>query len=155
MTVSLNYLIGFPQNDRNFNHAILVTVAEAQLNLVSQDIRHEVKLSHQSDCSFLANCWLVYNQLIHWFAVSTISGWKPSHTNTWMQMLNPSTSAKPFMTKHQNLFVVWVNINIFQIILLTNKCNLCCEHIFEYADMQNVCSVCTIWITIKLSWNFQ
>ena len=129
----------FPGNDKNFNHAILVTVADAQLNLVSQDMSYEVKLSHQSDCSLLANCWLVYNQLIHWFAVSTISGGKPSHKNIWMQMLNPSTSAKPFMTKHQNLFVAWVNMDIFHMILLTNKCNLCCEHIFEYADMQNVC----------------
>ena len=32
-------------------------------------------------------------------------GSKPSHTQTLMQILNPSTSAKPVMTKLQNLFV--------------------------------------------------
>ena len=44
------------------------------------------------------------------------------------------------MTKHQNLFVALVNMDIFPMTLqfsiyslLTNKCNL-----FVYADMQNV-----------------
>ena len=34
-----------------------------------------------------------------------------------MHCLNPSTSAKPFMTKLQNLFVALVNIDIFQMTL--------------------------------------
>ena len=44
-------------------------------------------------------------------------GQKPSHTHTWMQILNPSTSTKPIMTKLQNLFVALVSINIFQMTL--------------------------------------
>ena len=36
-----------------------------------------------------------------------------SHMHTWMQILNPSTSAKPFMTKLQNLFVALVNMDVF------------------------------------------
>ena len=35
----------------------------------------------------------------------------------WTEMLNPSTSAKPVMTKLQNLFVALVNMDIFQMTL--------------------------------------
>ena len=35
----------------------------------------------------------------------------------WTEMLNPSTSAKPVMTKLQNLFVALVNMDIFQMAL--------------------------------------
>ena len=41
-------------------------------------------------------------------------GCKPSHTQTRMQILNPSTSAGPVMTKLQNLLAVLVNMDIFQ-----------------------------------------
>ena len=36
---------------------------------------------------------------------------------TSMQILNPSTSAKPFIIKLQNLFVALVNMDIFQMTL--------------------------------------
>ena len=45
------------------------------------------------------------------------TGGKPSHTQTLMQILNPSTSPKPVMTKLQNVIVALVNMNIFQMIL--------------------------------------
>ena len=32
-------------------------------------------------------------------------GGKRGHTHTWMEILNPSTSPKPVMTKLQNFFV--------------------------------------------------
>ena len=54
---------------------------------------------------------------------------KPSHKHTSMQILNPSTSAKPFMTKLQNLFFALVNMDIFQMTLkfssftVDYKCN--------------------------------
>ena len=37
-------------------------------------------------------------------------GRKPSHTHTWMQILNPSTAAKLVIIKLQNLFAALVNI---------------------------------------------
>ena len=40
-------------------------------------------------------------------------GGNPSHTHTYMQILNPSRSAKPVMTKLQNLFLALVNMDIF------------------------------------------
>ena len=42
---------------------------------------------------------------------------KPSNMHTLIQSLNPSTSANPFMTKLQNLFVALVNMDVFQMIL--------------------------------------
>ena len=44
-------------------------------------------------------------------------GGKRGHMHTWMEILNPSTSAKPVMTKLQNLFVALVNMDIFQMTL--------------------------------------
>ena len=44
-------------------------------------------------------------------------GGKPSRTYTWMQIFNPSTSAKPVKTKLQNLFVALVNMDTFQMTL--------------------------------------
>ena len=44
-------------------------------------------------------------------------GGKRSHTPTWMEILNPLTSAKLVMTKLQNLFVALVNMDIFQVTL--------------------------------------
>ena len=41
-------------------------------------------------------------------------GGKRGYTQTWMEILNPSTSAKTVMTKLQNLFVALVNMDIFQ-----------------------------------------
>ena len=41
-----------------------------------------------------------------------IRGGKPSYMHTWLQIWNPSTSAKPFMTKLQTFFVALVNIKI-------------------------------------------
>ena len=41
-------------------------------------------------------------------------GGKRSHTHTWMKILNPSTFAKTFMTKLQNLLVSLVNMDVFQ-----------------------------------------
>ena len=49
--------------------------------------------------------------------LAVVLGWKLNHMHTWMQILNPSTSAKPFMTKLQNLFVVLINMDIFQMTL--------------------------------------
>ena len=37
--------------------------------------------------------------------------------HTCMQILNPSTSAKPVVIKLQNLFVTLVNLNMFQMTL--------------------------------------
>lgn len=39
-------------------------------------------------------------------------GGKPSHTHTRIGILNPSTSAKPVMTKLQNLFVVNMDMTL-------------------------------------------
>ena len=47
------------------------------------------------------------------FIQTSIKGGKPSHMHIWMQVLNPPTSAKPFMTKLQNLFLTLVNMDIF------------------------------------------
>ena len=44
-------------------------------------------------------------------------GLKYCHTHTWMSIINPSTPAKPFMTKLQNLFVSLVNMDIYQMAL--------------------------------------
>ena len=44
-------------------------------------------------------------------------GGKHGHTHTWMEILNPSTSAKPVMTKLQNLSVALVNMDTFQMTL--------------------------------------
>ena len=51
----------------------------------------------------------------------TIMGGQRGHKHTWMEIINPSTSAKPVMAKLQNLFVALVNIDIFQ---MTPKLNL-------------------------------
>ena len=53
----------------------------------------------------------------YFFARQEFRGGKPSHTHTSMQMLNPSTSAKPFMTKLQNLYAALVKMIIFQMTL--------------------------------------
>ena len=50
------------------------------------------------------------------FYSCSIRGGKPNHTHTWMQSLNPSTSAKPVMTTLQNLLLL-VNMDIFQMML--------------------------------------
>ena len=93
--------------------------------------------------------------------LTKIRGGKPSYTHTWMQILNPSTSAKPFMTKLQNWFAMLVNMISFRwhynliYLLLTNKCNFCCNIVNTFLCMQTcrmlayVCSVCAIWITIR------
>ena len=44
-------------------------------------------------------------------------GGQRSHTHTWIKILNISTSAKPIMTKLQNLFVALVNMDNFQMAL--------------------------------------
>ena len=44
-------------------------------------------------------------------------GRKPSYTHTFMQNLNPSTSAKLVMTKLQNVFVALANMNMFHMTL--------------------------------------
>ena len=41
-----------------------------------------------------------------------------------MQILNPSTSAKSFMTKLQNLFAALVNMDIFQMTLEVSLSNV-------------------------------
>ena len=96
--------------------------------------------------------------------LSASRGGKPSHTHTLVQILNPSTSAKSFRAKLQNLFVVLVNMDIIQMTLnivyslLTNKCNFGCNILSTFCTCRmfaDVCSVCTIGITIKLSLNFQ
>ena len=46
-----------------------------------------------------------------------VKGGKHGHTDSWMEILNPSTSAKPVITKLQNLFVAIVTIDIFQMTL--------------------------------------
>ena len=46
-----------------------------------------------------------------------LRGGKSSHMHTWMQIINPSTSAKPFMTKLQILYVELVNMDIYQMTL--------------------------------------
>ena len=64
---------------------------------------------------------------------------KRGHMHTWMEILNPSTSAKPVMTKLQNLFVALVNVKIFQMTQKLRLFRVICEDIFVYADMQNAC----------------
>ena len=49
--------------------------------------------------------------------LKTYRGGKHGHTHTWMEILNPSTSANLAMTKHQHLFLALVNMDIFQITL--------------------------------------
>ena len=49
-----------------------------------------------------------------------VRGGKCGHTHTSMKSLNPSTSAKPIMTKLQNLFIALVNMDIFQMTLKLN-----------------------------------
>ena len=46
--------------------------------------------------------------------VSKVRGGKRGQTHTWMEILNPSTSAKPVITKLQAVFVALVNMDIFQ-----------------------------------------
>ena len=45
--------------------------------------------------------------------IANTSSQKPVHMQTSMQILTPSTSAKPAMTKLQNLLVALVNMDIF------------------------------------------
>ena len=45
---------------------------------------------------------------------------KPSHTHTWMKSLNTLTSAKPVMSKLQNVFVALVKMGIFKMTLKLN-----------------------------------
>ena len=71
------------------------------------------------------------------------------------------------MTKLQNLFVALVNMDTFQMTLKLSlftvdfKSNLCYNIVSTFLCVQtcrmfaDVCSVCTIWISIKLSLNFQ
>ena len=199
-------------------------------------------------CVSVINCWTMEKlctrkcpiraAMTNKFSVITFmnQGGKPSHMHTWMQILNPSTSAKPFVTKHQNLFVALVNMDIFHMTLrhivyslltkndvvdvtptllshikwcywlfmsripnakfppitallnrstyksakalssyfmgtpnqwiscllrASNKCNFCWNIVSAFLCMQtcrmfvDVSSVCTIWLTIKLSLNFQ
>ena len=91
-----------------------------------------------------------------------IKGGKPSDMHTWMKSL---TSTKPVMTKLQNLFVALVNMYIFQMTLKFSLftvdywCNFCYNITNTFLCMQtcrmfaDVCSVCTIWISITLSLN--
>ena len=44
-------------------------------------------------------------------------GGKRGHTHTSTKSQNPSTSAKPVMTKLQNVFVALVNMDTFQMTL--------------------------------------
>ena len=82
-----------------------------------------------------------------------------------MKSLNPPTSAKPVMTKLQNLFVALVNMDTFQMTLklrlftvkfLSNLCYnivstlLCLQTCRMFAD---VCSVYTIKLSLKFSVN--
>ena len=48
-------------------------------------------------------------------------GGKRGHAHSWMKSSNPSTSAKPVMTKLQNVFVALVNMDTFQ---MTQKLSL-------------------------------
>ena len=50
-------------------------------------------------------------------STTIIRGGKRGHMHTWMIILNPSTSAKPLVTKLQNLFVALLNMDIFQMTL--------------------------------------
>ena len=71
------------------------------------------------------------------------------------------------MTKLQNLFVALINKDTFQMTLKLSLftvdfySNLCYNIVSTFLCMQtcrmfaDVCSVCTIWISIKLSLNFQ
>ena len=58
-------------------------------------------------CQALSPCnvWFVWK-------TSVSRGEKPSYTHTWMQILNPSTSAKLVMTKLQDFFVALVNTDL-------------------------------------------
>ena len=71
-------------------------------------------------------------------------GGKPSHTHTWMQTLNPSTSAKPVMTKLQNLFVALVYTGRERFIRTRfNLIRSYCE-IFFYHFLNISCLKCTV-----------
>ena len=75
-----------------------------------------------------------------------------------MEILNPSTSAKTVMTKLQNLFVALVNMDTFQMTLKLSLFTVFvlqhCEHIFVYADMQNVCRCMQMYagLHVHISW---
>ena len=84
---------------------------------------------------------LMQEQSIHWLFKS--QGWEVlPHADLDAHILNPSTSAKPAMTKLQNVFVVLVNISFrwyqqLVYLLLTKKCYFCCSIVntfFLYAD---------------------
>ena len=79
-----------------------------------------------------------------------IRGGKPIYTHPQMQILNPSTSAKPFMTKLQNLFPAFVNMDIFQMTLKLTFFTVDyqvqfllkhCKYIFVYAECLQVYAV--------------
>ena len=61
----------------------------------------------------------ILDQIMHPCTIITlfIRGGKRGHTHTLMKSWNPSTSAKPDMTKLQNVFVALVNMDIFQMTL--------------------------------------
>ena len=62
-------------------------------------------------------------------------GWKCCHAHFWMQILYPSTSAKPVMTKLQNLFVALVNMDTFNMTLKLSVFCVCrhAEYLLTYA----------------------
>ena len=92
------------------------------------------------------------------------SGGKASHTHTLTKSLNPSTSAKPVMSKLVNLFVSLVNMNVFQMKLKFRLYSLwifrviCVIALWAYFCVcrmfADVCSVCTICISMELSLTF-
>ena len=67
------------KNNRNFNPAPntqminLVTIAHAQLNLVY--VRHEVRLSHQSDCSLLDIISMCCTNLQQMYLLNKVRKW--------------------------------------------------------------------------------
>ena len=66
-------------------------------------------------CFFFVFCFHVVKPLIPILAL--FRGGKRGHTHTSMKSLNPSTSAKPVMTKLQNVLAALVNMDIFQMTL--------------------------------------
>ena len=72
------------------------------------NVKDPLKMPYQND----------YFVSFHGFSLFTkIRGREPSNTYTWMQIINPSKSAKPVMTKLPNFFGALVNMDIVQITL--------------------------------------
>ena len=109
--------------------------------------------------SYVVLSWPYYTALHGSVTWATIRGGKPSHTHSWMQISNPSTSAKPTLTMFQNSFVALENMDIFQMTLKFNlftadyKCNFCWNIVSTFLCMWT-CRMFAVSAAFRLLLNF-